>query len=253
MEIENESQPTQGYTARTSWGITLIGVSLLFGVIAIISSIITMMNGQMNLDSLSSTGLSASTLLLSCLTPLAGILELIGIILLFQDSKKVSNLHRRLTLAGLVILALTFILSVVIPIPLGYIGTTTGNIDMMRVTYFIQMGSIILSSAFYVVVAWGITQIVHKSALIFSGVLASIGSIGAQIMASSTLKMQQMTMNGISVYTFLPDLNYTSGLYPLLNIVSLTGSVIAMVVYIVLAIQTWKQALINEENNEDLA
>jgi hypothetical protein len=72
-----------------------MSISFLLGTIIAVGSLVSL-GGKLDTERLTATPLSVPTILVSCLDPLAILLEIVAIVLIVIDGKQVGNPHRRL-------------------------------------------------------------------------------------------------------------------------------------------------------------
>nr|HPN54216.1 hypothetical protein [Anaerolineaceae bacterium] len=147
----------------------------------------TMMQGNM----------MALSLVVSCLGLLTGLLQLVGLILIVTDAGKVGGLHKVLSWAGLALYVLCLvpiILSAVVGMELG----TTGSLDAARSTYYLQIAATVLGTLAPILSAFGIANLLQRGLLVLYGLLSTGGGVVSSLMALNNLKIETMTISGIT-------------------------------------------------------
>jgi hypothetical protein len=75
---------------KTAWGLSAMTLSLLLGTIIAVGSLAAM-GGQMDTEALTSQPLGLPTILVSCLEPLAILLEVAAVALILRSSRQGSS------------------------------------------------------------------------------------------------------------------------------------------------------------------
>lgn len=189
----------------------------------------TMMQGNMMVLSL----------VVSCLGLLTGLLQLVGLILLVTDAGKVGGLHKIFSWAGLALYVLCLapiILSAVVGMELG----TTGSLDAARTTYYMAIVSTIMGTIALILSAFGIANLLQRGLLALYGLLSVGGGVVSSLMALNNLKIEAMTISGITTYVPVPSMDMSSLPYLLANYAAMGGTAIGALAFLLLTIEAWK-------------
>ena len=95
---------------RTAWAMLAMSILFLLGTIIAVGSLVSM-GGRLDTARLIAAPLSVPTVLVSCLDPLAILLEIVAIVLIVMDSKQVGNPHHRLAWTAAIFFAIWGVLN----------------------------------------------------------------------------------------------------------------------------------------------
>jgi len=221
---------------RLAWGITVLAIALLLDLFL---SGYGLANLNVEIDPTQATQVNPLQIALGCITPLSGVLKLVGVILVFVDSSRLGGTHRKLALTGLILYLLSIITTIaVIFLSLG--ATLQGSLVSYFLTVWMSaVGGLLSFTALVLTVAMICPQWI-RLVMIAAIVLTAVGTIGITFVSNSHTTMSSYEMMGNTYYIPKVDLDKTHGIYPTLAVVGSLGSLLLFVAYTALMIQTWR-------------
>ena len=223
---------------RTAWGLSAMCGSLALGTVISVGSLIAS-RGQLDSDALTRQPLSVPTLLVSCLDPLAILLEIAAIVLIVRDRRQFGDAHRCLarTAAGLYIAwAAANLLGF---LPLSFVGARSGSLPVALAGQWVKAVAGLLAYAVPAVLAFGLSGRVVRVGLCLGLLLSAVGGLGTVGMTIGHFRLQPVTAAGQTLYVAKLSVDYTAGLYPALLATSYAGGALYLLGYIYLARRAW--------------
>jgi hypothetical protein len=226
---------------RTAWGMMVMGLSFLLGMIIAVGSLISM-GGQLNTARLTGTPLSAPTVLVTCLDPFVILLEIAAIALIVIDSKAVGNSHRRLAWISAVAFVIWGALNLGVFLPVSFIGMQRGSLALVKAGMTVKAVAGLLQYAIPFLLVFELSRGVPRSRLLLWAalILTVVGNFGVVIRPLGGLMLDAVETAGRTVYAPRFDVDYRHGWYPLLLGMGYAGGLLYMVAYGLLGVRFFK-------------
>ena len=224
---------------RTAWGLLAMSISFLSGTIIALGSLIAM-RGRLSTTTLVGQPFSIPTLLVSCLDPIAILLEIVAIVLIVMDSRRVGRVHRLLAWTAALLFALWAVANWGGFVPLSYLGMRRGQVSMVRLAQMIKAGAAVLQYLIPFFLVFGLTRRASRVALWCAAVLTTVGNFGAITLPIGGITLLPVESFGQTMYVPQFDIDYTSGPYPVLLALGYVGGVLYILVYVFLMWRIWK-------------
>jgi hypothetical protein len=225
---------------KTAWGLSAMTLSLLLGTIIAVGSLAAM-GGQMDTEALTSQPLGLPTILVSCLEPLAILLEVAAVALILRSSRQRSNLHRWLAWTAAIIYILWAAANLVGFLPLSFLAARDGSLALARTGQWIKATSALLAYAVPALLVFGLCPKALRVAAGFALILSAVGGFGSVAQTINQLQLEPIAAAGQQLYVTRFNVDYTTGLYPILLGISYAGGLIYLLVYGWLARQAWRR------------
>jgi hypothetical protein len=225
---------------RTAWGLAAMLLSFLFGTVIALGSL-TAMRGRLDTAALTAQPFNVPTLLVTCLDPLAILLEIVAIILIVMDSRQFGGLHRRLTWTAAIFFVIWAIANLGAFLPLSFLGMRGGSVSMIKVAQMVKAGAAVLQYSIPFLLAFGLTREAPRVLLWLALALTVVGNFGVVTLPIGEIQLQPVESLGQTMYVPHFNIDYTAGLYPILLALGYIGGVLYMLVYAFLTRQTWKE------------
>ena len=226
---------------RTAWGLSAMVFSLVCGTMISLGSFIAM-GGQLDSDVLGSSPLSIPTLLVSCLDPLAIVLEIAAILLIQRNRSQFGALHQRLASAALILYIIWAAANLLGFLPLSLISARSGSITVALAGQWIKAFSALLAISVPVLLIYGLGSRSQRTVLVIGLLLSAIGSFGTIAMSLKNFQLQPTMVAERTLYVAKLSVDYTTGAYPVLLALSHLGGFVYLFVYGYLAWQTLQNA-----------
>jgi hypothetical protein len=225
---------------RTKWATLAMSISFLLGTIIALGSLISM-GGRMDTAQLTAAPLSVPTLLVSCLDPLAILLEIVAIVLIVLDSRQVGNPHHRLAWTAAIFFAVWGLLNLGGFLPLSVVGMWRGSLDLVKAGQLVKAGAALLQYAVPFLLVYGLSGRAAR-ALLWGGLaLTVVGNFAVVTLPIGTIELQAIEAAGRELYAPQFSVDYTSGPYPLLLGMGYLGGALYMLAYGLLAAYFFRQ------------
>lgn len=210
-------------------------LSLLLGTVISSGSMIAL-GGKLNSSAITGQLLSIPTLLVSCLDPLAILLEIAALFLIFRGRKAGSPLQRRTATAAVCCYLLWAAGNLFGFLPLAILSTQNGSLSTALTGQWIKISSALLAYAVPALLVFGLSQPAQRW-LLLGFFFTAVGSFGSVALTIQHMTLVPQEANGILLYVASINVDYTQFPFPLLQIASYLGGLIYMSVYAWLAIQ----------------
>jgi len=223
---------------RTAWGLSAMSISLAFGTIIAVGSLIAM-RGQLDSDLLTRQPFSVPTLLVSCLDPLAILAEIAAIILIVRDSWQFGALHHRLAWTAAILYLMWAAANIFGFLPLSFLGTRKGSLSLVLAGQWIKAIAALLAYTVPALLVFGFSPKALRVGLGLGLLLSAIGSFGTLAMTISHFQLEPIIAAGQTLYVPKLSVDYTTGIYPALLVTGYIGGMLYLLAYTYLARQTW--------------
>jgi hypothetical protein len=223
---------------RTMWGLSAMALSLVFGAVVALGSL-TAMRGKLDTDMLTRQPFSIPTILVSCLDPLAILLEIAAIVLIVLDSRQFGVLQHRLAWAAAILYLVWAAANLLGFLPLSLLSAQNGSRSLALTGQWIKAISALLAFAVPALLAFGLSRKVMRVGLVLGWLLSAIGGFGSVAMAISHLRLEAIRAAGQTLYVAKFNVDYTTGVYPALLVASHVGGLLYLMVYAYLARKMW--------------
>jgi len=230
-----EDQPKVNvYSGRLTWGLTLMAIWLLITILVQANTFLNLGTQPVDLQN-AGASTNPGQLILGCLGLIAFIVELVGVILIFADSRRVQGLPRRLAVFGLAFFIL-YLLTTGAGIGMSITMVFNGTLGSFVIATWITAIASPLGFLAALLLVFGIAPGGIKGALTFALVLSLVSTIGMTLLTSSHLALQTYQTANRTVY--LPQINFdrSTGVYPILSGLGILATVLYLGAYITLVL-----------------
>jgi hypothetical protein len=217
-----------------------MSLSFLLGTIIAVGSLISM-GGRMDTESLAAAPLSLPTILVSCLDPLAILLEIVAIVLIVLDGKKVGNPHRRLAWIAAIFFVLWGVLNLGVFAPVSLMGMLRGSLGLVKTGQMVKAGAALLQYAIPFVLVYGVSDKTPRVLLWLGLVLTIVGNFGVVTLPIGSIELKAIETAGRELYAPRFNVDYTSGYYPVLLGMGYVGGALYMIAYGYLAARFFRR------------
>jgi hypothetical protein len=224
---------------RTAWAMLAMSISFLLGTIIAVGSLVSM-GGRLDTARLAAAPLSVPTVLVSCLDPLAILLEIVAIVLIVIDSKQVGNPHHRLTWTAAIFFAIWGVLNLGVFLPLSFVGMRRGSLVLVKIGQMVKAGAALLQYAIPFLLVYGLSRKAPRVLLWLALILTVVGNFGVVVLSIRGIELEAIEAAGQELYTPQFSVDYTSGLYPILLGMGYTGGALYMTAYGFLAVRFFR-------------
>ena len=224
---------------QTIWGLLAMSVSLLLGTIISVGSLMAT-GGQLNTEVLthSSYGMSLPTILVSCLDPLAIVLEIAAIILIVRGSRQFGQEHRRLAWTAAILYVAWAAANFLGFLPLTFLSTMNGSLTLALAGQWIKAFAALLAFLVPMLLILGFSPKVLRLGLTLGFCLSIIGSFSVIALAITHFQLERIVVAGQALYVAKLNMDYTQGIYPILLLIGHAGGILYLLVYAYLTWQT---------------
>lgn len=224
---------------RTAWAMLAMSISFLLGTIIAVGSLVSM-GGRLDTARLTAAPLSVPTVLVSCLDPLAILLEIVAIVLIVIDSKQVGNPHHRLTWTAAIFFAIWGVLNLGVFLPLSFVGMRRGSLVLVKIGQMVKAGAALLQYAIPFLLVYGLSRKAPRVLLWLALILTVVGNFGVVVLPITGIELEAIEAAGQELYTPQFSVDYTSGLYPILLGMGYIGGALYMTAYGFLAVRFFR-------------
>jgi len=224
---------------RTAWAMLAMSISFLLGTIIAVGSLVSM-GGRLDTARLTAAPLSVPTVLVSCLDPLAILLEIVAIVLIVMDSKQVGNPHHRLAWTAAIFFAIWGVLNVGVFLPLSFVGMRRGSLVLVKIGQMVKAGAALLQYAIPFLLVYGLSRKAPRVLLWLALILTVVGNFGVVVFPITGIELEAIEAAGQELYTPQFSVDYTSGLYPILLGMGYIGGALYMTAYGFLAVRFFR-------------
>ncbi|MBN1810970.1 MAG: hypothetical protein JXA14_03955 [Anaerolineae bacterium] len=221
---------------RTVFGLSAMFVSLLLGTVIALGSLVA--TGA-NLESTALTPFSAPILLVTCLDPLAILLEIVAIVLVVVDGRQVGGLHHRLAWTAAVSFVIWGVANIGGFIPLSFVGMRRGSLALVKAGQWVKAGAALLQYLLPFLMVFGLTRKWSRVLLCLALALTVAGNFGVVVLPIRSIELEPIGVPGQMVYVPRFEVDYTVGVYPFLLGMGYAGGTLYLVVYAFLTWRTW--------------
>jgi hypothetical protein len=225
---------------RTAWALLAMTVSFLLGTIIAAGSLVSM-GGRLDTAHFATTSLSVPVILVSCLDPLAILLEIAAVVLIVLDSRKVGHLHQRLAWIAAACFVLWAVLNLGGFVPLSFVGMRRGSLALVKTAQGVKAGAALLQYALPFLLVYGLSDKAPRVLLWLALILTVAGNFGTVVLPIRGLELEAIEAAGQALYVPRFDVDYTRGAYPILLGMGYTGGALYMVAYALLAARFFRR------------
>jgi len=224
---------------QTTWGLLAMSISLLCGAIISVGSLIAT-RGQLNTEALthSAYGMSLPTILVSCLDPLAIMLEITAIVLIVRGSRQLGQQHRRLAWTAAILYVVWAAANLLGFLPLSLLSSVNGSLTLALAGQWIKAFAALLAYLVPMLLVFGFSPKVLRLGLVLGLCFSVIGNFGVVALAITHYQLEPIMAAGRTLYVAKLSVDYTKGLYPILLLIGHAGGLFYLLVYTHLAWQT---------------
>ena len=222
---------------RTTWGLLAMCVSLLLGTVIAVGSLIST-GGQLNTGDLTANPMNVSTLLVTCIDPLAILLEIAAIVLVVSKARLFGKLHHRLAWTAGTFYVLWAAANFLGFLPLSLLSMQVGSLEMALAGQWVKAGAALLAYTVPALLVFGLGNRTTRAATTVGWLISMIGNFGTVARTISAIALEPIMVGERTMYTVQFSVDYTGGIYPLLLAMGYVGGALYLAVYLYLA---WQQ------------
>jgi hypothetical protein len=216
-----------------------MSLTFLLGTIIAGGSLLSM-GGRLDTAQLTAAPLSAPTLLVSCLDPLAIVLEIAAIVLILLDAKQVGNPHRRLAWTAAIFFAVWAVLNLGVFLPLSFAGMQRGSLALVRAGQIVKAAAAVLQYAVPFLLVYGLSSRLPRALLWLALLLTVVGNLAVVTMPIGSIELEAIEAAGQQLYAPRFSVDYTTGWYPVLLALGYAGGALYLIGYAILAVRTFR-------------
>lgn len=185
----------------------------------------------MDTESLTATPLSLPTILVSCLDPLAILLEIAAIVLIVLDGKKVGNPHRRLAWIAAIFFVVWGVLNLGVFLPVSFVGMQRGSLELVKLAQMVKAVAALLQYTIPFLLIYGVSGKSLRTLLWLALALTIVGNFSAITLPIGSIELEAIETTGPQLYAPRFSVDYTSGYYPILLGMGYVGGALYMIAY----------------------
>jgi hypothetical protein len=222
---------------RTTWGLWAMCLSLLTGTVIALGSLISV-RGRLDTADLVGNPMSVPTLLVSCLDPLAILLEIAAIVLVVSQARQYSTLHHRLAWTAGILYVLWAAANLLGFLPLSLRSAQTGSLSMALAGQWIKAGAALLAYTVPALLVLGLGNRTTRAVTAAGWLVSVIGNFGTVATTIPAIALEPVVTGGQVMYAVQFAVDYAGGVYPVLLAMGYIGGALYLGVYLYLA---WQQ------------
>lgn len=222
---------------RTTWGLLAMCVSLLLGTVIALGSLISV-RGQLNTADLAGNPMNVPTLLVTCIDPLAILLEIAAIVLVVSRARQFGTLHHRLAWAAAILYLLWAAANLLGFLPLSLLSAQNGSLRMALAGQWVKAGAALLAYTVPALLVFGLGNRATRAVTAVGWLISAIGNFSTLALTIPAMALEPVTIGGRITYAVQFSVDYTGGIYPLLLAMGYVGGALYLAVYLYLA---WQQ------------
>jgi len=219
MEVSNDLYQEQvlSYTPhRTATGLLLMFLGILGSAIATTANSINALSHP-SLEALLNQQTPLWLTVANCLAPIALVLEVIGLFMIASEAGKLSREHHRLAWLAVILYVVSFVMTIVINIPLSYMVSLQGNLQLAYVSLAVTaFGTVLGVVGMCLLVYYLLDPDLRRPALILAA-FYSIAVLTMHAVSLSNYHLYEMKVQNITMYLPIP---YNGGAYPIMLILT---------------------------------
>jgi len=219
------------------WGLLAICVSLLLGTVIALGSLIST-GGQLNTHNLTGTPISVPTLLVTCIDPLAILLEIVAIVLIASVARRFGTLHHRLAWAAAILYILWAAANLLGFLPLSLLSMQNGSLEMALAGQWVKAGAALLAYTVPALLVFGLGTRVTRAGTALGWLISAIGNFVTLARTIPAIALEPMMVGERTMYAVQFSVDYAVGIYPFLLAMGYVGGALYLAVYLYLA---WQQ------------
>lgn len=222
------------------WGLFCMLVSFVLGTVIAGGSLIAL-GGRVDTAEMVTAKFALPTALVTCLDPLAILLEIAAIVLLVRSSGPSGSAQRRLAIAAAVCFGLWALLNLGGFLPLSFLGMRQGSLALVRAAQWVKASAALLQYAVPLLLVLRLGGRPLRALLWLALALTVVGNFTMVTWPISSIQLEPVDAGGWMVYTPRFEVDYRAGLYPYLLGMSWAGGVLYMLAYGLLAWGHWRR------------
>ena len=222
---------------RTTWGLLAMCVSLLLGTVIALGSLIST-GGQLNTGDLTANPMNVSTLLVTCIDPLAILLEIAAIVLIVSQARQFGRVHHRLAWAAAILYLLWAAANLLGFLPLSLLSMQVGSLEMALAGQWVKAGAALLAYTVPALLVFGLGNRTTRAVTVLGWLISMIGNFGTVARTIPSITLEPIMVGERTMYAVQFSVDYTGGIYPLLLAMGYVGGALYLAVYLYLA---WQQ------------
>jgi hypothetical protein len=221
---------------RTTWGLWAMCLSLLLGAAIALGSLIST-GGRLNTRDLAANPMNVPTRLVSCLDPLAILLEIAAIILVVSRARQYGTLHHRLAWTAAILYVLWAAANFLGFLPLSLLSAQNGSLHMALAGQWIKAGAALLAYTVPALLVWGLGNRTTRAVTAAGWLVSAIGNFGTLATTIPSIALEPVAVGDRITYAVQFSVDYAGGMYPLLLAMGYIGGALYLAVYLHLARQ----------------
>jgi hypothetical protein len=224
---------------KTGLGLLAMTISLVLGTVISLGSMAAM-RGHLETEALTSQPLAAPTVLVTCLSPASIGLEVAAIALIFRHRRGFGAEHERMSRLAVILYLVWAAANLLVFLPLSILGMMNGSRALVLAGQWVKATSALLAFAVPLLLVFGLSHRSQRAVLVLGLLLSAVGSFGSIASSIGTMELEEIDAGGIALHTPRWDVDYTSGLYPILLTAGHVGGFVYLGVYASLARRMWR-------------
>jgi len=219
---------------RTSSGFIVLAVGLALAVLSA-TLLLPYSLASDSLDILSSGQVNTFWLsILGCLSPIALLLDIIGLFMIAGESKKFGKLHERMAWIGVVIFFVANAASLVVNIPLAFAISSQGSLGTALLSAWLGAAFTLFSTLGLILALYPYAGSRLGNVIFAIGALEMVTHLAVTAVSTSGARITELTILNQTSYTLQP---FTGGAFPVLTIAGLVWNWLLVGIAVFLAVR----------------
>jgi hypothetical protein len=220
--------------------VAMVGSFLLSSIVAL--GALLAMGGRLSSEAMLASPLSAPTLLIAVFVPWAILLEILAIVFVLKDSRKVGEPHRRFAIVALALFVLWAAANLGGFVPVTFAALRRGSLEMARAGQMIKASAALLQYAVPFFLAIGLARGTTRGILWAALIASVIGNFGAVVLTVRQMTLTPPVPGGLNMWLPRFEVDYTQGFLPPLLGCAYAGAFLYVAAYALLAARLRRMA-----------
>lgn len=232
-------QPRISFTSVTALALSLLTAA--FGLSVIIGTVfaVSYLTGMLDIENTMTGTASGFFSLLSCLSPIVMLMELVGLVMLFSDGGQVSPAQQRLTRIGLALFA-SCILLLLAASAFNIAVSQAGSLVMARAAYTLQALMVVVETLGIVLSSLELASNRHRLVIAIAAAASTLATTASTVACAASLQMKTVTVMNVQTYVAVPMMDFRGPFYLAVSVISLLGVLVMTAAFFRMSVEAWK-------------
>ncbi|HPH97310.1 MAG TPA: hypothetical protein PKW33_21660 [Anaerolineaceae bacterium] len=177
--------------------------------------------------------------LLSCLSPIVMLMELVGLVMLFSDGAQVSPAQKNLTRIAVALFA-SCVLLLLMASAFNIAATQSGSLALAQAAYILQSLMVIVETLAIVLGTFELASNRHRLVIAVSMAASTLATTASMIVCAASLQMKMVTVMNVQTYVAVPMMDFRGPFYLTVSVISLLGVLVMTAVFFRMSVEAWK-------------